>query len=431
MLRKTKRRTVRRSTARTSRRSHQTRRGQGINRIALIGGIAVSVIALLVAGVLALNGAFGAPKAAAGPRDTSADVEAVLVYTAPTSTEASVFFPESIRETFRSMGRAEQQIAVVRVEADGGVQQEHVDLTPRSSNGNVLKVEDRANQAIDRTVDSVLAKVTEPSGGGSTNRAMYTGLLKSTFPAGKPIYIITSLDLADPVDFRKLAFGVAPDRLVEVLKASGQVPDIDASPVTFILSPADGGQPQLRAAEKKYVKDVWTAILTNASGASSVTFIDAQGGPSRASGETPIVPLPDLPGTPIKPVKDQVGETVCAVPSTTYFEYGSAVLTDPAKTADALRSCIEKAIVANAKIRIDAWTSYEGPLDAKGRPTGNPSTDIRLSQSRAEEIRRVLIERLNVPAGNIDEPRGHGSENQPDPDPRSAANRVTTIRYTS
>ena len=72
-------------------------------------------------------------------------------------------------------------------------------------------------------------------------------------------------------------------------------------PVTFVLVPTAGPQPQLGQAQKDYLKAVWTALL-KAGGATSVTFIDAPGTtPSSAAPSAPTVPVPGLPATPIPP----------------------------------------------------------------------------------------------------------------------------------
>lgn len=421
----------RRSVTRKSPSRRRSHRGRSRPRLQLMVAGVVAAIVLTAAFTFTLLKA-QQPRVTDPAPPRSQPVGAVLVYTAPSSTEGGVHLPSTVRDDLRTLGRDQKSVTLVRVEADGAISQTSIDLTPRAG-GHVLKVEERADQAINTTLDGMEATMGTPTGDGATSRALYTGLLRASIPDGVPLYLLSSLDLTDPLDFRKLAFGVAPERIVEVLTEAGQVPDIAGSPVTFVLLPAAGEQPRMRNAEKTYTKNVWREVLMRGAGASDVVFLEGLDVPTSATASTPIVPLPDLPGTPIKPAVDPAApeETICTVPSTTYFEYGDATLTYPAATADALRSCIAKALEANAPITIDAWTSYEGRLDGTGRPVENPPADVKLSQARAEAIRSVLTDRLGVPAANIARVVGHGSDSQPDPDPRSAANRVTVVRYTS
>jgi len=76
-------------------------------------------------------------------------------------------------------------------------------------------------------------------------------------------------------NFRSLQWSVPPRELVAEMKKADALPALHG-PVTFVLVPAAGAQPQLEQAQKDYLKAVWTFLLT-AAGATSVKFIDATG----------------------------------------------------------------------------------------------------------------------------------------------------------
>ena len=91
-----------------------------------------------------------------------------------------------------------------------------------------------------------------------------------------------------------------PEEVVANVRRAGALPALHG-PVTFVIVPTAGPQPQLGHAQKNYLKALWTALLT-AAGARSVTFIDANGTTASSGGpNAPIVPVPGLPGTPISP----------------------------------------------------------------------------------------------------------------------------------
>ena len=92
-----------------------------------------------------------------------------------------------------------------------------------------------------------------------------------------------------------------PEEVVANVKKAGALPTLHG-PVTFVLVPTAGPQPQLGQAQKNYLKSVWTSLLT-AAGATSVRFIDATGtAASSGAPSAPTVPVPGLPVTPIPQV---------------------------------------------------------------------------------------------------------------------------------
>jgi hypothetical protein len=91
-----------------------------------------------------------------------------------------------------------------------------------------------------------------------------------------------------------------PEEVVANVRKAGALPALHG-PVTFVIVPTAGPQPQLGHFQRNYLETVWRALLT-AAGAPSVTFIDANGTTASSWGPSaPIVPVPGLPGTPISP----------------------------------------------------------------------------------------------------------------------------------
>jgi hypothetical protein len=216
---------------------------------------------------------------------------------------------------------------------------------------------------------------------------------------------------------------------VATVKKAGALPALHG-PVTFVLVPTAGPQPQLGQAQKKYLKGVWTDLLT-AAGATSVTFIDATGtAASSTAPRAPTVPVPNLPGTPIAQVPTGNNSVTCTVPDS-YFIFGTGELIDPAQTVQNLTPCIAAALAAHATFALDGWASYEGPLNADGKPEFNYPANQKLSEERIQTIANLLVNDLGVAQSAITRQTPHGNLNQPNPDPRSPANRVVVITYTT
>jgi hypothetical protein len=393
----------------------------------------VAVVAFLAHGFprvqpVVVTGGPEGPATQVGPASPVADQ---FVYTARTANDAPIALPTVVQAGLRQDGLAHQSIELTRVDYTGTVSTSDVDLTPRTGNSPqdpVLKVNGRALPAIDAKISGIEAAVNDPSGTAG-GRALYAGLTRTDF-TGVPVTIISSgIDLADPDDFRSLQWKVPPGDVVADVKRAGDQPALHG-PVTFVLIPVAGSQPQLGQAQKSYLKAVWTALLT-AAGATSVTFIDASTTAAAATAAAPKVPpvsLPDLPTTPIPQVPGPKGVT-CTVPQS-YFVFNTADLVDAAKTIRDLTPCVTAALAAHATFALDGWTSYEGPLTAAGQPAFNDPANITLSQERVQAIANLLVNDLAVPASAITRTTGHGNLGQPNPDPRSAANRVVVITYT-
>jgi len=365
----------------------------------------------------------GAP----GPAGAVADQ---IIYTARTANDAGITLPSIVQDDLRQAGLAHQSIELTQIGYTGNVANSYIDMTPRtgsSSQDPVLRVPSREAQAIDVKISGIETAVNSASTAAGGGRALYVGLTRIDF-TGAPVTIISSgIDLADPDDFRSLKWKTPPGEVVAAVKKADDLPALHG-PVTFVIVPTAGPQPQLAQAQKGYLKGLWTALLT-AAGATSVMFIDADGTTDvSASPSAPTVSVPSQPVTPIAQIPAPNGAVTCTVPGS-YFVLGSADLLDTAKIIRDLTPCITAALGAHATFALDGWTSYEGPLNADGKPEYNDPKNQMLSVKRAQAIANLLVNELGVPASDITRTTGHGNIDQPDPDPRSAANRVVVITY--
>ncbi len=429
------------STRRPQRRNAQASRfaiGKSL-KAAIVAGVVVTAVVAVVAflahgfprvqPVVATGGPEG-PAPQVGPAGAAGPVVGQFVYTARTANDAAITLPAVVQAGLRQDGLAHQSIELTRVDYTGKVSTSDVDLTPRTGNSPQdppIKVKGRAIPVLDAKISGIENDF-NAAAGTTGGRALYAGLTRTDF-TGVPVTIISSgIDLADPDNFRSLQWKVPPGDVVADVKSSGDQPALHG-PVTFVLVPVAGSQPQLGQAQKSYLKAVWTALLT-AAGATSVTFIDASttSAVATAAPKVPPVSLPDLPTTPIPQVPGPKGVT-CTVPQS-YFAFNTADLVDAAKTIRDLTPCVTAALAAHATFALDGWTSFEGPLNAAGQPAFNDPANITLSQERVKAIANLLVNDLAVPASAIIRTTGHGNLGQPHPDPRSAANRVVVITYT-
>lgn len=388
-------------------------------------------IAAGLAGVVALGAVGYVTGAFSSVTDPGSHVALRIVYTAQTAEDAPFDLGPELKSALRQVGLKHGSISISRIDGTGEVETTIVDLTARidDKKNSPPLIHDRAIPVIDRKISGIEMSINSiKSGTGS--RALFTGLTRIAF-TDVPTYILSSgLDLSDPVAFPKLNWATMPQDVVNNIKAAGELPHLHG-PVTFIVTPTAGAQEQLRAKQATYRNDVWQSVLTS-SGATNVTFVDASQTGSSSGPSSPPVPLSAAPETPIVPRKSMANpkRATCTVP-TAYFIVNTPTLIDEVKTIAALRPCIEAAAATSASFELDGWTSYEGPLDAAGRPSADDQGNRNLSDARVRTIAELLTEHLGVRASQITAMRGHGNTDQPDPDPRSPTNRRVDISYTT
>jgi hypothetical protein len=403
---------------------------------AIVAG-SVAVVTVVVVAILAGGGfrAFARDlvgHASPAPNDPPGSPAADVIYTARTENDAVITLPATVQQNLLQYGLAHQSIELTRVGYTGHVTTSYIDMTPRTGNSPSdppLRVYGREVPAIEAKIFGIQTAVNSAAAGVAGGRALFLGLTRITF-TDAPVTIVSSgLDLANPDNFRDLDWSVSPVALVAEVKKAGALPALHGS-VTFVLVPPAGPQQQLGQAQKNYIEAVWTALL-KASGATSVTFIDAIGTTSSSTAPSaPTVPIPALPVTPIAQVPVGNNEVTCTVPDY-YFIFDTDELVNPEQTVRNLTQCVDAALAAHASFALDGWASYEGPLNAEGQPKFNYPYNITLSDERVETIAGLLVDDLGVSPSAITHEIGHGNVDQPDPDdPSSAANRVVIITYT-
>ena len=337
----------------------------------------VAIIIGIVAALLAGGGLRAFARDLVGhtsrvPVDPPGAIAAQFIYTARTENDATIILPAVVQQDLLQDGLARKSIALTRVGYTGDVTTSYIDMTPRTGNSSTdppLRVSGREVPAIEAKISGIQTDINSAATAAHGGRALFLGLTRITF-TDTPVTIISpGLDLANPDNFRTLDWSVPPAEVVAEVKNAGALPTLHG-PVTFVLVPTAGPQQQLGQAQKNYIEAVWTALL-NASGATSVTFINATGPTaSSAAPGTPTVPIPALPSTPVPQVPAGPNMVKCTVPDS-YFIFDTYKLVDPAQTVQNLTPCIDAALAAHATFALDGWASYEGPLTANGMPEFN------------------------------------------------------------
>lgn len=400
-----------RSKRRTGSRQRHTK-GRGVSPVL---PLAIVVAVLMTAGIVIPQVVEAQPT-----------VASVVVYVPPDAQSARATIPNEMVDALTDIANDHDSIMAVRVEGDGSVTSSTVDLTPRTSSGEVLKVPERISEAIQASIAALVEEINRPSP-DTKNRALYQGLLQARIPANTPVWVLApGIDTAAPVDARDLAWEVPVDDVIETVNAAEAVPDMEGATVTFIMA-APAGQQQIRAVQTEYLHGLWTGLLKNA-GASSVTFIDMPPGEPGSDQNVPVVPLPDLPGTPVPVEPDPVEPEVihCTVKTSAGFVPDHDTLLDEDAVRASLADCVAR-MTPGSQVHLDGWVAYFGEIGPDGKPT--TEGDVGLSQRRCDRIKALLVD-MGVPEDAITT-KGWGAVNQPNPEhPTSQDNRVVVITVT-
>jgi hypothetical protein len=398
-----------------------------IGKALLAAGMAAAVALVVTALLLGKLHLHPARPPANVPNDVPAAAQ--LVYTERTVNDAAVTLPGAVHSELYQIGQKGQSIQVTKVGFTGRIFTSRIDMTPRTGNSSTApKLLVGVGPALNAKISGIEGTINSSPAGATGGRALFAGLTKIDFTRAPLTIISSGLDLANPDNFRSLNWSLPARELVAEMKNDHDLPALHG-PVTFVLVPTAGAQPQLGQAQKTYLKDVWTSLLT-ASGATSVRFIDAISTPNGSPApNAPIVRVPGLPSTPISPVNEGHNKVTCTVPASRFI-FNTPELADPAQTERDLTPCIQAALAAHASFALDGWTSYEGPLSANGEPAVHYPFNRQLSQNRVRTIESLLVNDLEVPQSEITRTIGHGDFDQPYPDPSSPQNRVVIITYT-
>jgi hypothetical protein len=113
-------------------------------------------------------------------------------------------------------------------------------MTPRldgKANGQILKVNQRADAAVTKIIDSIETEINDTDATGP-GHALYLGLTRAKCDPTVPLWIISSgYDTVAPTDLRRLKFKVQPQRLTKRLKAASEFASIPGAAITFALMP--------------------------------------------------------------------------------------------------------------------------------------------------------------------------------------------------
>jgi len=397
--------------ARRASTNHQSR-----HRILSAVGVGLAAVGLVAAGILIPN----------KPWWPLPETAAVLVWTVPDA-QTTKYSLTDLETTLTSIADNHDSVLLVAVDGDGHVTSTAVDMTPRTSGGEILNVPARAKQATREKISSIETRMNEAVP-GTQSRAMYVGLLSARIPKDASVYLFSSgIDLTSPVDMRVLDWQTPAQQVIDTVTAAQAVPKLTGNPVTFYLTaPSDSGGQDVRASQTQYLHDLWTALLLNG-GASSVSFVDGIQGEPASTQNVPVAPLPILPATPVAPQPAPDHGVTCTLDAVA-FEYGTDVLMDEQSVASSLSLCVD-AMKTASKVTITGTCSYEGGFDSQGRPL-QPDYDQQLAASRATRVESLLIS-MGIPAQVITTEGFGGVDHLPHPeDPASPLNRVVIIRAT-
>ncbi|MCL2468204.1 MAG: hypothetical protein FWF02_02645 [Micrococcales bacterium] len=372
---------------------------------------------LLATGAALVAAAVGAWFFAARPNSVPA-IDAVIVYTAPTAQDVAYSLPPSARQQLAEVAASGGTVWLVRVEGDGTASTTAVDLTPRTSKGELARVPAKVQADLaDKTAMITAAMNTATP--GTKARALYDGLLDAHLPRDVPVMVFSSLLDENTVDFRRLAWETDPAQLVQTLADAHALLDLTGHDVTFYLSATTGGQSLWPAADE-YRQTVWAA-LAEAGGAESVRFVDGQPGPATSSEQVAVVPMWELPAS-AAPVVEPVGYS-CTLATSSAFLPNSDVLVSEPEVRAALAECV--ALIGRSHVSATCSVAWFGPLGADGSP--RDVGGVELSEHRAAAITSVITT-MGVPADHISA-KGAGNQEQPHPeDPTSPDNRVCVIK---
>ena len=357
--------------------------------------------ACLLALPLALVAACGADQSTPSAPETPAapvQVKGTVVSTAVSSNEAQVAVPQPVAAAWTALGQKGSGLEWVSVGGDGTTLTADIDLA-----------------ADPATAPTTVADKINAAAAQADGRSALAGLDAVESPDKTPVWVFSPLlDTRAPVDFRELAFDESPASVVKAVKKADDLPDLEGREVNFVVTPVAGEQQKLSKLQIGYQRAVWEG-LAKAAGAKRVIFYDGTG-TTPATGTISAVPVPD-PNADF--ASSDQGETrTCTLPAPALFVADQPTLIDKKATLKALKKCIGD-LDASTKITVEGHT-------AGSSGTSNDFAK-KLSTQRATEV-AALLKELDVPAKNITEVVGYGSEKplvEPGSDPDNRAVVVT------
>lgn len=243
-------------------------------------------------------------------------------------------------------------------------------------------------------------------------------------PGAATVFVVSSaVQGDDPVNLGVLGFDFDPDAVVDDLQARHLMPDLSGKTVIFIgMGDVAGAQPALSTSARGALTNLWLTICRRAGAVScDVDPTPAAATPPTATTPVPTVPVPDPDTLVITPPAGGQTAQDQPLPSDLLFEPNSASLLPQAQ--DALKPLADRIIADHLQVHLvgHVW---------KVTDSDDPSRAAELSTARAQAVRDLLVNSLQVPAKQIVEVRGAGFDEpislpgQADPQQVAAANRV-------
>lgn len=248
--------------------------------------------------------------------------------------------------------------------------------------------------------DLATAQRTRPVDGGTDVLAALSAgaeMLGDAEGERRLLVLSDGLSTTGCADLRGVRFGSAQDikSVVSVCGAQGEfseLPRLSGVKVTFVgLGHSAGGQPSADAAQRAWLRKLWTTLCERAGGT-----CDAEDASVMA--ESPAPAPPGSPGEPVVRYGNSRSRTI-TLPGAALFDTDS-----PRLRPTAVPTLADVAATASTTPSLDRVV-VNGYVDPRGG-TGN---DRELSQDRADAVREVLVDH-GVPASRV---TAHGRGRSP------------------
>lgn len=208
----------------------------------------------------------------------------------------------------------------------------------------------------------------------------------NTAPGGNVVLIDSGLQTKAPLDFREM-IDAEPADVVEQLRRQQLIPDLKGRKVLlsglgYVASPQR--EPDLRL--QRNIIAIWTEIA-EAGGASCVAP-DPRVKPEPAPEGVPAVSVVPLPTTPV--TFSPCRQSDLNDGNNVGFVRGTATFREPGPARATLTKLADTISKDHLRVKLLGSTSSEG----------EPETNLRLSQDRAEAVKRELVA-LGAPEGSI------------------------------
>ncbi|MGN2642505.1 OmpA family protein [Nocardia takedensis] len=328
----------------------------------------VTLAGALLCGSMALTGC--------GPQPSPATVLAFTASAAEPAASITSFEEDLTSHALKSRSVGDGAVDVVVAGQDSVA---HLDLTPVRGN-EVESDEERAREKVDANLTALKQQVVGVvAGTGDLDLLSLLDRAAQHTSAGGLVFVQSSgVQTVAPLDFRKLGWNFAIDKIVADLEHDDLLPDLTGRHVRFSgLGTASGTQPSLPRPNRSMTQNLWMAVC-QAGGAASCTSVEkpVELTATLASLKVPTVPVSEL-------------DTTCHIgavefPAAANFQGDSPVL--DTKRADLVLAPLARQLTncptgARVTVTGHAADAHQDSVDG-----------VDLSTDRAEAVHRRLIE---------------------------------------